>query len=92
MRAIGASRRQLRAIHSAEFVLLGALAGLLAATGATALGYVLATRVLEVPFTWNPWVGLAGIGAGALGVRFAGLLGTAKVLRTPPTEVFRAAA
>ncbi|MFN0038427.1 MAG: ABC transporter permease, partial [Burkholderiales bacterium] len=92
MRALGASRRQLRAIHSAEFVLLGALAGLLAAAGATALGYVLATRVLEVPFTWNPWVGLAGIGAGALGVRFAGLLGTAKVLKTPPTEVFRAAA
>jgi putative ABC transport system permease protein len=92
MRTLGASAAQLRAAQAAEFMLIGALAGLLAAAGATAVGYVLATEVLNVPYTLNPWVWLAGMFCGAAGVTVAGLFGTAKVLRTPPMQVFRAAA
>ncbi len=90
MRTLGASGRQLRAVQAAEFALIGALAGLLAAVGATAIGYVLADRILNLPFTINPWVWLTGLVVGAAGVTAAGLLGTAKVLRTPPMQVFRA--
>ncbi|HEX9450475.1 MAG TPA: FtsX-like permease family protein [Burkholderiales bacterium] len=92
MRTLGASGRQLRAVQAAEFALIGALAGLLAAIGATAIGYVLADKVLNLPYTINPWVWLAGLLIGAVGVTVAGLLGTAKVLRTPPMQVFRASA
>ena len=92
MRTLGASSRQLRAIQVAEFALTGALAGLFAAVGATAVGYVLADRVLDVPYTVNPWIWLAGLLIGAAGVCVAGLLGTAKVLRTPPMQVFRTSA
>jgi putative ABC transport system permease protein len=92
MRALGASGRQLRAVQAAEFALIGALAGLLAAVGATLIGYVLADRVLNLPFAINPWVWLSGLLLGAAGVTAAGLLGTAKVLRTPPMQVFRAGA
>ncbi|HXF18368.1 MAG TPA: FtsX-like permease family protein, partial [Burkholderiales bacterium] len=92
MRTLGASGAQLRAVQAAEFALIGALAGLLAALGATLIGYVLADRVLNLPFAINPWVWLAGLLLGAAGVTLAGLLGTAKVLRTPPMQVFRASA
>ena len=92
MRTLGASGRQLRAMQAAEFALIGALAGLLAAVGATAIGYVLADKVLNLPYSINPWVWLAGLLIGAAGVTVAGLLGTAKVLRTPPMQVFRAIA
>ncbi len=90
MRTLGASGRQLRAVQAAEFALIGALAGSIAALGATAVGYVLADKVLNLPYAINPWVWLAGLLAGAAGVTLAGLLGTAKVLRTPPMQVFRA--
>lgn len=90
MRTLGASGRQLRAVLAAEFALIGALAGSLAAIGATAIGYILADRVLNLPYTISVWVWLAGLLAGAAGVTVAGLLGTAKVLRTPPMQVFRA--
>ncbi len=48
-RAVGASRRRIAATQFAEFALMGALAGLLAAGSASVLGHVLATRVLNMP-------------------------------------------
>ncbi|MGH8679502.1 MAG: ABC transporter permease, partial [Burkholderiales bacterium] len=92
MRTLGAMTAQLRAVQVAEFVFIGALAGLLAAIGATAVGWVLAHKVLTVPYSVNPQVWAVGLVAGAIGVTLAGLLGTAKVLRTPPMQVFRASA
>ena len=48
---------QLAAAQIAEFLVLGALAGLLAAAGATAVGYVLADRVFQIPFAPTRWCG-----------------------------------
>ena len=48
LRTLGASERQLSAAQVAEFLALGALAGLLAAAGATATGYALADRVFDI--------------------------------------------
>lgn len=92
MRTLGAAARQLRAVQVAEFVFIGALAGFLAAVGATAVGWVLAREVLNVPFAVNPVVWIVGLAAGAMGVTIAGVLGTTRVLRTPPMQVFRAGA
>jgi putative ABC transport system permease protein len=92
MRTLGAASAQLRAVQAAEFLLIGALAGLLAAVGASAVGFVLAKQVLNVPYSIDAWVWLVGLVAGAIGVAIAGLLGTTKVLRTPPMQVFRASA
>ncbi len=91
LRTLGATGRQMLAAQAAEFVAIGALAGLLASIGATGLGYVLATRVLNVPYSLDPWVWLAGLIGGTLGVLLAGLLGTRRIVRTPPMEIFRAA-
>ncbi|MEP6943901.1 MAG: FtsX-like permease family protein, partial [Betaproteobacteria bacterium] len=73
----------------AEFLALGALAGLLGAAGATIVGYVLSDRAFQIPFHWNPWVWLIGIGGGALGVALAGWFGTRGALRQPPLIVLR---
>jgi putative ABC transport system permease protein len=91
MRALGASRRQIAATQFAEFALMGALAGLLASGGASALGYVLALKVLNVPYAGNGWIWLIGTGAGAAGIALAGMLGTRRVLATPPIRVLREA-
>ena len=83
------SRAQLTAAQIAEFLVLGSLAGLLAAAGATALGYVLSDRVFQIPFSANPIVWLFGIGGGALTVTLAGWLGTRGMMRLPPLAVIR---
>ncbi|MEO7727085.1 MAG: FtsX-like permease family protein [Burkholderiales bacterium] len=87
MRALGASRRQIAAVQFAEFALIGTLAGLLAAAGASALGYVLAHKVLNVPYAGNGWIWLVGICAGGAGIAAAGMLGTWRVLATSPLRV-----
>lgn len=89
MRTLGASRRQLRRAIVAEFAVLGTLAGLLAAAGATALGFVIATQVLNLTYTFNSMVWIAGAFAGAVGIAIAGYAGTRSVLNVPPLEAMR---
>ena len=89
LRTLGASQRQLRGAQIAEFLLLGALAGLVAAIGATAIGYVLADRVFNIPFSGNALLWLYGIAGGAIAVTIAGWLGTRSTVRQPPLAVLR---
>jgi putative ABC transport system permease protein len=89
LRTLGASRRQLQSAQVAEFLLLGALAGLVAAAGASAIGWALSERVFRIPFEANPLIWLYGVGGGALAVTLAGWLGTRSTLRTPPLAVLR---
>ncbi len=89
MRTLGASRAQLRRAILAEFATLGALAGLLAAFGATALGFVIATHILNLQYTVNANVWLAGVLAGTIGIALAGYAGTRGVLNVPPLKGLR---
>ena len=89
LRTLGASRRQLLLGQFAEFAGIGLLAGLVAALGASAMGYVLSVRVFHLPYALNPWLWLIGVAAGGLGVAFAGMLGTRSILRQPPLAVIR---
>ena len=89
LRTLGASRWQLTTGVLSEFAALGALAGLVAGAAATLLGYVLAQYVLDVPYTFNAWLWLIGVGGGALGVGLAGYLGTRRLLNQPPLHTLR---
>jgi putative ABC transport system permease protein len=89
LRTLGATRRQLATAQIAEFLLLGALAGLVAAAGATAVGWALANQVFKVPFSANPMLWLYGIVGGAIAVTVAGWLGTRTTMRQPPLAVIR---
>jgi putative ABC transport system permease protein len=89
LRTLGASRRQLVTAQIAEFLLLGSLAGLIAAAGATAIGWALADRVFKFPFEFGALVWVYGIVGGALAVTLAGWLGTRGTSRQPPLAVIR---
>jgi len=92
LRTLGATREQLRAAQAAEFIVIGALAGVLAALGATVVGYFVAERVLNVPYQASFWAWPLGLMGGAAGVLAVGLLGTRRLAQTSPMEIFRAAA
>ncbi len=89
LRTLGASRRQLVAAQIAEFLLLGALAGFVAAAGAIAIGWALADQVFKIAFVFNPMVVFYGLFGGALAVTLAGWLGTRSTSRQPPLAVIR---
>ncbi len=91
VRTLGGSRRQLLKGLVAEFVTLGALAGVVAALAATGIGLVLAEEVFRLAYRPSPWVWTAGIAGGMLGVGVAGTLGTLRVLYHPPAETLRQA-
>jgi putative ABC transport system permease protein len=91
MRALGASRAQVLAAQRAEFAALGLLAGLLAAVGATAIGYLIATRGLQFDYTVNPWVFLAGPLAGLACVGLNAWAGARAALSRPPILALREA-
>lgn len=89
LRALGGSRRQLRAGHLAEFTVLGGLAGLLAAMGTECLTWVLYSEVLhlEYSFHWLVWIFTPLTGALLIGA--AGYLGTRSVVERSPMLLLR---
>jgi len=84
LRTLGASRTVVFQGVAAEFVVLGVLAGLLAAAGATLAGYFLGKEIFSLEYTPDPWVWVAGILGGALLVGVAGVLAARSVVTQPP--------
>ena len=91
LRALGATRKQLAQAQRIEFVLVGGLAGVLAASGAALLGWALATYQFKFPWAFEPGVWLAGIVVGAVCALIGGWLGLRSVLRQPPLQTLREA-
>ncbi|MFZ5556356.1 MAG: ABC transporter permease [Pseudomonadota bacterium] len=90
MRTLGASTRQLAQTQAVEFVAIGAMAGLVAAAGATGVGWAIAQRILNIPFHGDPWLWVIGVASGAIGVAAAGWLGTRRLIRRPPLRILSA--
>jgi putative ABC transport system permease protein len=89
LRTLGAARGQLLRGLVAEFTTLGLLAGLVAATAASLLGWLLSTRVFQLDYAPNPGLWLSGMFVGAIGVGIAGVLGTRFILNSPPVKSLR---
>jgi putative ABC transport system permease protein len=89
LRALGASRKQLSQAQWIEFLLLGSLAGLLAATAASAMGWTLAHTVFEFEWNFEPLVWLLGTGAGAVCALAGAWLGLRNILRQAPLQSLR---
>jgi putative ABC transport system permease protein len=92
MRAVGASGALLGRVQQVELAGIGALAGLLAASAAVAVGWSLAAWVFR--FHWNPpwWVPVAGAASGGLLALGAGWWSLHEVLARPVMETLRRAA
>ena len=67
-------------------MLLGAMAGLVAAVFALLVGFFLSKDVFELPFDPGPAVFIYGIVGGAVGVGAAGLLAVERVVRRPALQ------
>jgi putative ABC transport system permease protein len=91
LRALGATRKQLATSQRIEFVMVGALAGLLAATGAAALGWALATYQFKFPWVFAPGVWLAGLAVGVVCALIGGWFGLRQVLKQAPLQTLREA-
>ncbi|MES2932866.1 MAG: FtsX-like permease family protein [Pseudomonadota bacterium] len=91
LRALGATRKQLSQSQWLEFSLIGSLAGLLAASGAAAVGWALAKYVFNFEWHFDPLVWLAGLLAGTVCAIIGGWLGLRKVLNQAPLQSLREA-
>jgi putative ABC transport system permease protein len=78
-----------RAVQIAEFVAVGALAGLMAAIGAQVIGWILATRVFQFYLDFNPWLLPAGVAAGIACAAVGGWLSLRHVLSRPALQSLR---
>jgi putative ABC transport system permease protein len=90
LRTLGASRNTVLQGVLAEFTMLGLLSGLLAAAGASTAAYFMTTRVLELHYTFEPWVLAVGLVGGALLVAGSGWIATRSVVNQPPLTTLRA--
>ena len=90
LRTLGASRGTVLQGVLAEFATLGLLAGALAATGASVAAYFMTTRVLEMRYTFEPWVWMVGLCGGAALVAASGWIATRSVVNQPPLITLRA--
>lgn len=89
LRALGASHRQVLTVQFAEFAVVGALAGLMGAAGAQAVGVVLATRVFDFYLAFDPWLLPAGVVAGVACAAVGGWLSLRNVLARPALQSLR---
>jgi putative ABC transport system permease protein len=89
LRTLGASRRVVLQGVAAEFVVLGILAGVMAAGGATVVGYLLATGPFNLEYSFDATVWTAGLFAGIVLVGVIGTLATYSVVNAPPVETLR---
>ncbi|THF58115.1 ABC transporter permease [Pseudothauera rhizosphaerae] len=90
LRTLGARNRQVRHALFAEFLVLGAVAGVLAGIGASAIGWALADQVFRMEYLPGVLPVLGGAAAGALGVLAGGWLGVRGLLARPPLASLRA--
>ncbi|MES2125880.1 MAG: FtsX-like permease family protein [Pseudomonadota bacterium] len=90
LRALGASRSQLERAQWIEHALVGALAGVLAAAGATAASWALARMVFDLPWHFSPALWSAGLAVGALCALLGAWRAVAAVLNHPPLLTLRA--
>jgi putative ABC transport system permease protein len=92
LRALGARQSQLARALLAEFIALGALAGLLAGIGASLIGWGLARFAFRLDYLPNPTLWLAGLILGVVMVGLAGIAGAWPILRQPALTTLRASA
>jgi len=86
LRVLGAGRPMIFASVLSEFSLMGALAGLLAATGAS-LGGAWLAHALELNYRFDATLWLTGVIAAVMILGTAGAISTRSMVRTPPRSV-----
>lgn len=92
LRALGASRYQIVSGLAAEFLIVGAFAGLLAGAVANVIGMQLGKRLFELTLHFSSALLFIGMVAGALLITMVGLFATRKVVFQSPLLSLRSGA
>ncbi len=89
VRTLGGTRRLILSALAAEFAMLGLFSGLVAVVGAELTVYLLQTQIFGLEFRLHPWLWLGGPVLGMLIITAVGLLGTRKLVNSPPVAILR---
>ncbi len=89
LRTLGADKRQILSAYASEFLVLGGLSGLFASFGATLVGWLASSRLLDLPARFDPVVIMAGLVSGMAVILLMGLFWTRKALAFPPSVLLR---
>jgi putative ABC transport system permease protein len=89
LRTLGAPAKLVLGSITIEFLLLGLIAGLLAAAGAELTTWMLQERVFRAEWRWHPMLWLLGPLVSGVLIMLIGTLTSRKAVTTPPVEVLR---
>ncbi|NCF44844.1 MAG: ABC transporter permease, partial [Proteobacteria bacterium] len=89
IRALGGTRALIGGSLTAEFLVLGSFAGIVAVCGAELVVAMLQSQVFDLQAEAHPWIWLLGPVAGALIITLVGLAGSRSLIDTPPMNVLR---
>ena len=89
LRALGGTRKLISGALLAEFAVLGAFAGIVAALGAEITAWTLNTEVFELSARLHPWLWAGGPALGVAVIAVVGYLSTRKLVASPPIAVLR---
>lgn len=89
LKTLGATRKHVQRIFSIEFLMLGAVAGLLGALLASVFSSLILKRLLDAKFQFDPLATTIAIVLTALLANLSGWLASFRILRQKPLEVLR---
>ena len=89
LRSLGGTRNLISGSLTAEFALLGAMAGIVGVIGAEFTVYLIESKILELPYSLRPQMWLLGPAIGAVIIAVVGYLGTRKLVSQPPMRILR---
>ncbi len=89
LRTLGASKKRVLTGVATEFIAIGLLAGVLAASGASLAAYLLAENLFELEYHFSVTLWLAGPAAGTILVGLSGMAASWRVITHAPVSVLR---
>ena len=89
LRSMGGTKKLILGSLTAEFLLLGLMAGLVAIAGAELSLYLIEEQLLEFEYAARPEIWIAGFLLGGGIVASVGYLSTRKLVRLPPVTILR---
>lgn len=86
LRAIGCSRKLILGAVTVEFLVMGLIAGIIAAAGAEIILSLIKAQVFDMPVSLHPWLWFGGMAAGAILITALGVLQSQSVFRVPAMQ------
>jgi putative ABC transport system permease protein len=89
LKTLGATRRRIAGIFSVEFLVLGAVAGIMGSLLASGFAALVLKFLMEIEFQFDPLANSAAIALAALIAAAAGWIASFPILGRKPLEILR---